>query len=60
MENPPSFRDKVAAAIKKEFGEEKWFKGVCMDGVEHFEQRNDLDGAIEHAATETLHWDGEL
>lgn len=50
------FRQAVINRVKEMLHDNKWFGGVCLDGIEEFFP-NDLEEAITHAYCETLYWD---
>jgi hypothetical protein len=49
------FRLEVASAVKEEIGNKKWFRGVCMDGVN--ETYPNFKEAVELAIMQTSYWD---
>lgn len=52
------FRARVSQIVRERLGSEVWFHGVCVNGLEAFYSRDDLDGAVEFATVETLYHDG--
>lgn len=57
MYDSPFIQQVVKIVIEK-YGKEKWFKGVCLDGIGRFYHEGDLEGAIKHALNETFSQDG--
>jgi len=51
------FNKKVTEAVIERLRSHMWFRGVCVDGLDHYFNNNDLNGAIEHATHETIYWD---
>jgi hypothetical protein len=47
----------VVSEVRAIYGNEPWFKGVCLDGVREFWPYR-FDEAVEHAANQTFYWDG--
>lgn len=52
------FIEEVVSAVKAELRTEKWFTGVCTNGLDKY-YPDDLRGAIQHAIAETQYWDAD-
>lgn len=46
---------KVIVEAKKRSG----YKQICIDGLRYYYNKNDFEGAVQHAIDETIYWDGE-
>jgi len=52
------FRLEVASAVKERIGHEKWFRGVCMDGVN--QEYPNFEAAVDLATMQTEYWDAPI
>lgn len=60
MRSDPAFYkffNDVNVAVREMIGNEPWFRGVCMDGIDSYFDERDLAGAIRHCHDETIYHD---
>lgn len=47
----------VVNAVTAKIGNNRWFRGVCLDGIDEYFKRQDLQGAIDNARDQTVYFD---
>lgn len=52
-----SFKSAVVAEVKKTYGKEKWFRGVCTDDLDQYYPHR-FEDAVTLAETNTFFFDG--